>query len=172
MLANVVAIVAVLGLLVVAFILLWNFVSEGEGDHGGGDDGDSDDSGGDDDRDDDDDDDDPGYHDVNVPTRGAPGPYTQLGILSTDNKDQDESQKNNVLPLYGRQTYSRSHRFNYYTQLDNGVRVPLSMGGKPCEAALGCPEVYDGDQVVIPQLGASYTVRLYEEPPIRYIPYS
>ena len=161
MLSHVVAIVAVAGLLVVTLILLWNYVSEG-GDDGSDDSDDGSDGGG---RVHD-------YHDVNVPTRGAPGQYVQLGILSTDNADQDSSQKNNVLPLFGRQTYRRSSRFNYYTQLDNGVRVPLSMGGKPCEAALGCPEVFDGDRVVIEQLGATYTVRMYEEPPIRYIPYT
>ena len=107
---------------------------------------------------------------VNVPTRGGPDAYTQIGTLSTTNAAQGASQKNNVLPLFGRQTYRRSSRFNYYTQLESGVRVPLSMDGKPCEASLGCPEVYEGDKVVIDELKATYEVNLYEEAPIRYIP--
>jgi len=107
---------------------------------------------------------------VNVPSRGSPDVYNQIGTLSTTNAAQGASQKNNVLPLFGRQTYRRSSRFNYYTQLESGVRVPLSMGGKACEASLGCPEVYEGDKVVIDELKATYEVNLYEEAPIRYLP--
>ena len=172
MLSVVAAVVALFGLLVVTTLIVWNFVrSDGDEYRGHDRDGrrDRHDNDGHRDRDHRGD----GHRDgtrVNVPTRGPVTAYRQVGILSTANKSQDGAQKNNVLPLYARQTYNRSSRFNYYTQLESGVRIPLSMGGKPCEASLGCPEVYDGDKVVIDQLGATFTVDLYDEAPIRYLP--
>ena len=42
---------------------------------------------------------------INVRTRGLPEPYHQIGILTSGN---------DVRPLYGRQTYSGSNRYNYY----------------------------------------------------------
>ncbi len=69
--------------------------------------------------------------------------------------------------MSGMQTFDTCSIFNYCTQLESGIRVPLIMGGKPCEAPLGCPEVYDGDNVVIVQLGATYKVDLYDEAPIQ-----
>jgi hypothetical protein len=76
---------------------------------------------------------------------------------------KDAPKDNRVLPLFGRQTYPHSIRYNYYAVLGNGVRLPLSMGGKACEASLGCPEIYDGDEVVVDHLDATYKVDLYED---------
>ena len=46
---------------------------------------------------------------INVPTRGEPPSYQQVGILT--NTDDGE----NVKPLYGRQTYRGSNQWNYFT---------------------------------------------------------
>ena len=50
---------------------------------------------------------------INVPTRGEPPSYQQVGILTdTDNPE-------NIKPLYGRQTYRGSNQWNYFTSLDS-----------------------------------------------------
>lgn len=110
---------------------------------------------------------------VNVRSRGPPTEYTQVGTLSrVDPEDGGRlSERNRVLPLYGRQTYSRSHRFNYYTVLESGISIPLNYDGRDCTKNLGCEEIYDDYEVDIEELGATYRVALYNTSPIRYIPY-
>jgi hypothetical protein len=112
---------------------------------------------------------------VNQATRGTPPAYAQVGILAADNAGQQAVQKNNILPLFGRQTYARSSNFNYYAQTESGVRIPLSMKGRACEDDLGCAELDSGDKVTIAQLSAegapgTYTVSIYKEDGLRYIP--
>src|SRR5210317_1679642 len=48
---------------------------------------------------------------INIPTRGAPPEYQQVGILT------DENNPENIKPLYGRQTYRGSNQWNYFTSL-------------------------------------------------------
>jgi hypothetical protein len=83
----------------------------------------------------------------------------------------DDKESNQVIPLHGRQTYARSSRWNYYTVLDSGVQIPIMMDDKNCTSELGCEELFDDDVIEIPDLGASYTLRLYESTKHRYIPY-
>ena len=58
---------------------------------------------------------------INVPTRGEPPSYQQVGILT--NTDDGE----NVKPLYGRQTYRGSNQWNYFTSLDShlSTKIPV-----------------------------------------------
>ena len=48
---------------------------------------------------------------INVPTRGEPPDYQQVGILTGEGNE-------NIKPLYGRQTYRGSNQWNYFTSLD------------------------------------------------------
>lgn len=108
---------------------------------------------------------------VNVPTRGEPEEFEMLGVLFAVEGNQVTTQKNNVLPLWGRQTYKRGHKWNYYVVLDNGVRLPLTIDGDNCEDAVGCDELADRDRLRIAQLGGTiYKFKKNQEPLIRYIP--
>lgn len=112
---------------------------------------------------------------VNVPTRGEPTEYTLVGRLSvvdgTGATNQNKVQKNNVLELWGRPTYVRSYRWNYYLKMENGLRLPLELSGRNCEAEIGCPEIDDGDFVVVRELdNTKYVYNRYLEQSLRYIP--
>lgn len=108
----------------------------------------------------------------NVATRGDPEEYEMLGVLYAVDGNTAEAQRNNVLPLWGRQTYQRASMWNYYVVLDNRVHLPLNLEGKSCEAALGCKELPDGQLLQIDQLGdVKYKFTKNNEPAIRYNPY-
>ena len=112
-----------------------------------------------------------GGAEVNVPTRGEPEEFEMLGVLYSSDGDQADTQTNNVVPLWGRQTYRRGHRWNYYVVLDNGVRLPLVLDGQSCDDQLGCDELADNDRIRISELGGSlYRFKKSQEPLIRYIP--
>ena len=109
---------------------------------------------------------------INIPTRGEPDDFEMLGVLYAVEGEQADTQKNNVLPLWGRQTYRRSHKWNYYAVLDNGVELPLVIDGDDCEDSVGCDELADRDRLRIPELGGTiYKFNKSREPPIRYIPF-
>lgn len=106
---------------------------------------------------------------INQRTRGNPTAYVLIGTLyRTDENSKDSNQ---VLPLYGRQTYARGYRYNYYTVLESGVRVALVISGKNCSEELGCEEIYEDDTVNMAELKAAFKVRMYKENPYTYIPY-
>jgi|LauGreDrversion4_2_1035121.scaffolds.fasta_scaffold842746_2 hypothetical protein len=106
---------------------------------------------------------------VNVNTRGDPEDFEQLGLLYATTGSQAATQANNVLPVYGRQTYKRAHKWNYYTVVD-GIIIPLEIDNADCMKQLGCNELYDKDRLNIPQLNNVYKYQHTEEPPIKYIP--
>lgn len=111
---------------------------------------------------------------INVHSRGDPEPYRLVGRLAVRDTatDQSKTQRNNVLQLWGRLTYDRSYRWNYYILMDNGVKLPLEDDrGRSCETDIGCPEISDGDIVTVRELGgATYTFTRYQNDAPRYLP--
>ena len=107
---------------------------------------------------------------INIPTRGAPPRFEQIGYLSSD--QHSDVQVNNIIPLFGRRTYAGSGNWNYYTKTQAGVKIPLSMDGRDCSDDIpGCRELYDEDVVNVPALDGDYSVSLYNIGTPRYIPY-
>lgn len=169
-------IAAVLGILTV--VLVWVFATTGDrtedtgpflfgGADGGGDEESTQEEIGDESSESDS----AGGMEINVPTRGEPEEFEMLGVLYAVEGDQAEAQKNNVLPLWGRQTYKRGHKWNYYAVLDNGIHLPLVIDGDDCEDAIGCDELVDRDRLRIAELGGTiYKFKRNQEPLIRYIP--
>lgn len=102
---------------------------------------------------------------INIPTRGETN-YIQIGILSN-------SQLDKVLPLYGKQTYQRSQRWNYYTTTNtyNIIKIPLNFQGDECMKERGCRELVDGDSIFIDEYSKDFIVKIYESKEYRYIPY-
>lgn len=107
----------------------------------------------------------PPLKNVNINTRGDPGQYSQIGILSADGE---------VLPLFGRKTYASSTRYNYYTMSSDhtAVQIPLEFNGDDCmDTQRGCAELMDGDTILVSELGKTYTVSIYNTKQLQYIPY-
>lgn len=104
--------------------------------------------------------------DINVPTRGEPPEYQQVGILKGGGED-------NIKPLYGRQTYRGSKQWNYFTSLDShlATKVPIYVEEKDCTDDRGCTEIYKNDSVKFGEGGESYSAAIYNTEAPRYIPY-
>lgn len=110
---------------------------------------------------------------VNSYTRGVPGAYQQVGLLTTPGGTETSgSPTRTILPLFGRSIDSNRNRWNYYTRSDgiNPVQVPLQYKRRNCDDDNGCDEVSDGDSVGVPILGNSFTVSLYKYSTPRYLP--
>jgi len=101
---------------------------------------------------------------INVPTRGEPPSYQQVGILT------DESDGENVKPLYGRQTYRGSNQWNYFTSLDShlATRIPITINENDCIDERGCSQLNKNDTINVNT--KDYNVNLYNFHTPRYIP--
>lgn len=105
----------------------------------------------------------PGAIPINVPTRGLPQAYQQMGIIKTGDK---------LLPLYGRQTAYRTDRYNYYTRTDtyNPVQLPVRYEKRDCMDSIGCDELLGGERVNISGLGSDGHVEVFKFDGPTYIP--
>jgi len=104
--------------------------------------------------------------DINVPTRGEPPEYQQVGLLTGEGTE-------NIKPLYGRQTYRGSNQWNYFTSLDShlSTKIPVYMGGQDCTDERGCKELNKGENVNMGEDGTNYSASIFNNKTIRYIPY-
>ena len=104
---------------------------------------------------------------INVPTRGEPPDYQQIGILTDSNNPE------NIKPLYGRQTYRGSNQWNYFTSLDShlATKIPIYTGDKDCTDERGCQEINKNDMLNIGDPGKQYKANIYKNHVPRYIPY-
>ena len=107
---------------------------------------------------------------INISTQGETE-YSMVGVLSTTNDSQQNVQTNIAIPLFGKRLHGNSHRWNYYT-LVNDLPIMLEIENKDCsDENTGCDELSNGDTVVIPELGeAEYNVTVYPRNKPRYIP--
>ena len=103
---------------------------------------------------------------INVPTRGEPPEYQQVGILTGEGNE-------NIKPLYGRQTYRGSNQWNYFTSLDShlATKIPVYMGDSDCTDERGCKELNKDDTLSMGEQGPEYTASIYGTVAPRYIPY-
>ena len=93
---------------------------------------------------------------LNQRTRGFPDSYQSMGIIKTgDGK---------LLPLFGRRCMSSRERYNYYTRTDsyNPLPLPVEIRGRDCQDQVGCPELFNGDNVKIPTTNDSGEVTIYK----------
>jgi len=94
---------------------------------------------------------------LNIPTRGYPEPYQQLGIATNDEEK--------AFNLFGRQTYPGSNQYEYYVVGTMGfqqVKIPVGSRGKK--------EIMDNDLIKIHGNKGEYRVKLYDYDVPRYIP--
>ena len=103
---------------------------------------------------------------INVPTRGEPPEYQQVGILKGEGDE-------NIKPLYGRQTYRGSNQWNYFTSLDShlATKIPVYQNGTDCTDERGCKEINKDENVKMGDNGSEYKASIYGTIAPRYIPY-
>ena len=106
---------------------------------------------------------------VNIPSRGEVTKYEEVGVLSNGDR---------LLKLMGRETYGGSNKYQYYALSDNFVssRLTVVKGGRECDETYGCSELYDGDQLTVPDISEKmkFKVNIHnnlDKNKLRYIPY-
>jgi len=110
---------------------------------------------------------------INTLTQGVPEQYQQIGVLAAPGgTDNSATPNRTLLPLFGRRAASNRDRWNYYTRSDgmNPIQVPIRNRNRPCDDDNGCDEIFDGDSVSAPLLGAAYTATIYRTSTPRYLP--
>lgn len=99
---------------------------------------------------------------INIPTRGEPPKYQQIGILTRTEDDSRERNKDpKILQLYGRPTYRGSDIWNYYATHE-GIEIPIYNNGVNCDRLRGCDEMYGGDNVDLNPYDSSYEIEIYK----------
>lgn len=101
---------------------------------------------------------------IDIPTRGYPDNFTQIGILTKDKKDKNNYQ-NQILRLFSRQDYPGSNRYTYYTMVNSAldqIKIPVYTKNKK--------ELYDDDIIYIKELHGTYKVNLHNYDAPKYYP--
>lgn len=103
---------------------------------------------------------------INVPTQGPVPEYRQIGILTRN------TQKDTILPLFGRPLYSNRDKWQYYTMNDksNAIKLPISINGKSCTSEYGCNSINNGDNVYVEGYNDIFDVTIYDTNTVQYIP--
>ncbi len=109
---------------------------------------------------------------VQIPTRGFVGGYQQLGLLYKKDPSGDTNNDGNILPLFGKPTYTNSNRWNYYTSSDkfHSLKMPIKVKGKNSMDENGVNELYDGDSVIVGPYNGEFTVEIYGYDSPKYLP--
>lgn len=110
-----------------------------------------------------------GYVPINVPTQGVDETYRQVGILTPLNGKSGTT----ILPLMGRPLITNRDKWQYYciNDKERGIKLPLSHNGRSCTNEYGCDNLYNGDTVYIEGYNDTFKVTVYENAPLRYIPF-
>jgi hypothetical protein len=108
---------------------------------------------------------------INIETRGIPREFTQVGILKTNMKNE-----NNILSLFGRQLMTSGDKWQYYTLSNVGImptRLPIRVlyNGRQKDAMYeyGVDRLYNDDIVIVDGYDSEYIVQIYEPRQYRYI---
>ena len=109
------------------------------------------------------------------PTNIFPGTY-KLRNNGLGNGFGLTNNLNLTLPLYGRQTYTRSNHLNYFTKSKEGVRLEINSDvstsrRKDCSDEYGCQELQTGDHVYVSGYNNAFRVKIYKTDKWRYLPY-
>jgi hypothetical protein len=96
----------------------------------------------------------------NYPVRGYPDNPRWLGLLIST----DDDHSNKIIKLFGRQRYPRSEQYEYYAMINIGLdQIKVHIDRKK--------ELYDDDEVHIPELNKKYKVKLNKDEDSYYNPY-
>lgn len=109
----------------------------------------------------------------NYPVRGYPDNPRWMGILISNDEHTPDScndghcnsdKDNRIIKLFGRQKFPGSTHYEYYTMINMGndqIKIHIHRRN----------ELYDGDEVHIPELRQKYKVKLNKDDDNSYNPY-
>jgi hypothetical protein len=113
----------------------------------------------------------PGRVPINVSTNvgAVDTSYRQVGIL-TPLHDKKSSK---ILPLMGRPLFVNHDKWQYYTMSDqkNSMKLPILRKGKSCTNEYGCDKIYGGDTVYVEGYKEAFSVTIYDNDIMKYIPF-
>lgn len=95
------------------------------------------------------------------PLRGTDYGFQQVGVLVSQDANQDETL---FLPLFGRKMTHRD-RWEYFVASDryHMWRIPVEQKNRMCDDDVGCDEIFNGDEVVVPDYaGKTFVARIYK----------
>jgi|TARA_B100000424_G_scaffold57824_1_gene41864 hypothetical protein len=104
---------------------------------------------------------------INISTQSVDTNYRQVGILKRLNGQES------ILPLMGRPLFVNRDKWQYYTMTDsnNSIKLPVTFKQKSCTSEYGCDQISNGDTVYVDGINAPFSVTVYDNDTIRYIPY-
>lgn len=108
---------------------------------------------------------------INIQTRGYNPEFTQIGILTSETKLNQNEPK--ILPLMGRRILNGRSKYQYYTISNSGVvntKLPIIKDGRNCMNENGCDEIYGGTIVMVEGYNENFKATVYENEMFRYIP--
>ena len=107
---------------------------------------------------------------INISTRGSESSYTQVGILTRENSNEDL-----ILPLMGRKSATNREKYQYYSMTNSAgninTKLPVSVKGKSCTSQLGCDEIFNGDAIFVEGYKDTFRATIYENVMYNYIPW-
>jgi hypothetical protein len=95
------------------------------------------------------------------PLRGVEQEFQQVGVLVSQDANEDEP---TILPLFGRKMATRD-RWEYYVASDkfHMWRLPVQVKNRMCDEDVGCDEIFQGDEVVVPDYAKKvFVARIYK----------
>jgi hypothetical protein len=129
---------------------------------------------------------------VNVETRGVNNQYSQVGILTKEDKfsktdnsrmpctkcDQDDGMNSNIenrliLPLMGRRHLTGRDKWQYYSISNTGnlnTKLPIRSNGRSCTSEYGCDQLMNGDTVYVEGYNHAFKATIYENSVFSYLP--
>ena len=106
---------------------------------------------------------------VNIKTRSANTSYSQVGILTRNDRE------NMILPLMGRNLWNGRDKWQYYTMSNTAgsmnTKLPISVNGRSCTSEYGCDSISNGDTVYVEGYNDTFRVTMYENSVLQYLPF-
>ena len=102
---------------------------------------------------------------INISTKAIDTDYRQVGILYNNKKS--------ILPLLGRPLFTSRDKWQFYTmnEKENSIKLPIINNGKSCTNEYGCDNLYTGDNVFVEGLNEYYSVKMYDNAVMKYLPF-
>ena len=114
----------------------------------------------------------PGYI-APINTQPIRDEYTQVGILKRKSEIYRDGGNELIIPLMGRQLYSRRDKFQYYTISNTGninTKLPIRHKGQNGMSEYGCDEIFSRDVVFVNGYDDYFIATIYENNAFIYTP--
>ena len=101
---------------------------------------------------------------VNIKTQSIDADFRQIGLLTSKKTEAL------ILPLLGRPLITHRDTWQYYALSERNLKLPVIYNNKNCTNRFGCSSLSDGDNVRVNGYSDDFTVSLYENDTLNYIP--